>query len=76
MQLAALAAADLGRKRAVGMKLKAAVKVLLTKRRLERGSWLARVPGAERRYTTMAADAYPGHHLGGGRGLGLGTLLP
>ena len=36
MQLAALAAADLGLKRPVGMKLKAAVKVLLTKRGLRR----------------------------------------
>jgi hypothetical protein len=36
MQLAALAAADLGLKRPVGMKLEAAVKVLLTRRGLRR----------------------------------------
>jgi hypothetical protein len=55
MQFAALAAADLGLKRPVGMKLKAAVKVLLTKRGLRQARPHATV--LERRN----ADPSPGH---------------
>ena len=55
MQLAALAAADLGLKRPIGMTLKAAVKVLLTKRGLRRARLHPTV--LERRN----ADPLPGH---------------